>query len=519
MAALLASAGGPSSPLMSVSLSAPEVLATKDSLFAMSMAMHGFDGKGGFATVALAPAFAAASASGSASGSAPAAVSASASASLKVYVWLELAIARPRPLELVVGGTTLGTVALDATGSDSGPPRWFKYGPFALPLVAESFTLRTSGYWPHVAQIALERAPAAAALARTPAPVPAPAPAPALAPAPAPAPAAALSAREALAPRSRHFLSRVKTPSHAGVAEMVAAARLRQQSRPADGPYRHWLVPPSQPMRAELVADIEHFTDVRRLQPANPGFAPDASFYNSVNLDGLWVCASKACPAGTVERAAALLSAYVPVELRRLCLQWRAPEGRPLGPMRVVIMDNVSGQKAGDGPEFPDDWAGRNGTSNPASFTSAEDIVDAGRGGLTVHEFTHALDMVIRQQLDPFFMQELDDCFVEALRNDTYKKAYAAASRHEYIAELCALFVSTHPRSFRRGCHECGEAAAGVCDFPRHALLPPGAGGVDLEAKSHLIEHDPAGYLLLRKYLVEIDPSDAHWQEVLDLKV
>jgi hypothetical protein len=90
-----------------------------------------------------------------------------------------------------------------------------------------------------------------------------------------------------------------------------------------------WLVPPSRPLQPDSICwQITDICSVGNLQPPQPDFVPDTDFYDAVNLDGLWVLASKQCRSGTVERAASLMAMYVPVELRRLCLQWRAPLDR-----------------------------------------------------------------------------------------------------------------------------------------------------------------------------------------------
>eukprot|EP00978_Attheya_sp_CCMP212_P008139 scaffold18944_cov54-Attheya_sp.AAC.2 len=142
----------------------------------------------------------------------------------------------------------------------------------------------------------------------------------------------------------------------------------------------------------------------------------------------------------------------------------------PRGPFRLIILDNITNQSAGDCPEFPDEWEGRSGTSNPGIFTSAEDFCLNPKplrscGDLTVHEVTHGLDMVIRQQLDPYFFQQADDCWRDAIRRKVYQKAYAAADRHE--------------------------------------------------KKKHLRKNDPGGYELLKSFLIEIKhpEDDSFWWE------
>ena len=218
--------------------------------------------------------------------------------------------------------------------------------------------------------------------------------------------------------------------------------------------------------------------------------------------------------------AAELVCRYIPVELRHLCLQWRAPLGMPQGPFRLIILDTDTNQQAGDCPDFPDGLPGRNGTSNPGIFSSADDFsrnpgLASACGELTVHEITHGLDMVIRQQLDPYFFQQVDECYNAAVERSVYKKAYAAANRHEYLAEICTLFVGTHPCNFERGCSQCDEADSGICEWKLHERFPPGRCGVPFRKKSDLIANDPMGYELLKSFLIEIkDPEDdSFWWE------
>jgi hypothetical protein len=274
-----------------------------------------------------------------------------------------------------------------------------------------------------------------------------------------------------------------------------------------------WIVPPSHPMRSDLVDSLKSFCFVETTQEPNPDFEPDPTFYNGINCDGLWVLASKEVDERVLKCAAELMCRYIPIELRRLCLQWRAPLDMPQGPFRLIILDPKTNQQAGDCPEFPDHLPGRNGTSNPGIFTSAEDFSDApGQGScgdLTVHEVTHGLDLVIRQQLDPYFFQELDDCYNAAMETLVYQKAYAAANRHEYLAEICTLFVGTNPHNFERGCCQCDETDNGTCDWEPHRKFPPGKCGVPFRRKSDLIANDPRGYELLKSFLIEIkDPDD-----------
>jgi len=280
---------------------------------------------------------------------------------------------------------------------------------------------------------------------------------------------------------------------------------------------RVWIVPPSQPVDPEVEEGMSDFCRVSGTQEPNIDFEPDPDFYNAINADGLWICASKEVDERVLQRAAELVCRYIPVELRGLFLKWRSPHDSPVGPMRLVILDNITGQQAGDCPDFPDEWTGRNGTATPGCFTSAEDLHGHDSNGeLTVHEMMHALDMVIRQQLDPYFNQELINCYNKAIEAGTYKKAYAASNPHEYVAELCTLFVNTHPLNFTYGCHACSPDNDDVCDFEPHQDMEEGPGGVDMTRKSDLIQNDPDAYELLKKYLIEIkDPDDDSpwWEE------
>ena len=307
------------------------------------------------------------------------------------------------------------------------------------------------------------------------------------------------------------------------VVDVAAKTDSNEHNNVTEAALGTWIVPPSRPMRQDLVASLKSFCFMENTQEPNPDFEPDPDFYNGINCDGFWVLASKEVDKRILNCAAELICRYIPVEIRRLCLEWRAPLDMPQGPFRLVILDPVTNQQAGDCPDFPDAWPGRNGTANPGIFTSADDFcLDAHRprrvgsspcGELTVHEVTHGLDLVIRQQLDPYFFQEVDDCYRAAVERLVYKKAYAAADRHEYLAEICTLFVGTNPGNFERGCFQCSES--GVCDWEPHHQFPPGKCGVPFRKKSDLIANDLLGYELLKSFLIEIkDPEDdSFWWE------
>ena len=113
-----------------------------------------------------------------------------------------------------------------------------------------------------------------------------------------------------------------------------------------------WCTPPSKPLPADsLVFECHDFLAEQNLQLANEHFVPDQNFYDgdtptrlcstrkeilphrplcraAINVDGLWVLATRACPEGTAARAASIVRSYVPVELRQLFAKWRAPKGR-----------------------------------------------------------------------------------------------------------------------------------------------------------------------------------------------
>ncbi|CAB9511925.1 expressed unknown protein [Seminavis robusta] len=284
-----------------------------------------------------------------------------------------------------------------------------------------------------------------------------------------------------------------------------------------------WIVPPSQEPSEEIRQSLG-FCFGENTQEPNPHFQPDPSFYNGICIDGLWVLASKQVDKGILNCAAELVSRYVPIEIRKLCLQWRAPLDMPQGPFRLIILDAATNQQAGNCPEFPDCWTGRNSTINPGVFTSSDDFRLSGNGNgnqqyyyggeLTVHELTHGLDLVIRQQLDPYFMQQVEDCFQQGRL--VYHKSYAAANRHEYLAEICMLFVGTNPHNFLRGCCQCGQSETGYCDFEHHNQFASGKAGVNFRRKSDLIQNDPGGYRLLKSFLMEIHDSDKFCEEEMN---
>eukprot|EP00978_Attheya_sp_CCMP212_P037644 scaffold179347_cov31-Attheya_sp.AAC.1 len=77
-----------------------------------------------------------------------------------------------------------------------------------------------------------------------------------------------------------------------------------------------WIVPPSCPIRPELLPELD-FCFIENTQDPNPEFEPDPDFYNSINLDGFWILATKEVDTRILNQAAELLSRYIPVEIRR----------------------------------------------------------------------------------------------------------------------------------------------------------------------------------------------------------
>lgn len=203
-------------------------------------------------------------------------------------------------------------------------------------------------------------------------------------------------------------------------------------------------VDPSQPLTM-AVHDVCYKS---RLQArCADDFVPDPGFYLAENCEGLWVCVSQACGEETLQRACALVRAMYPPEHRRLWGEFVSPAwARDPGPMRLVVLDNRSGEQMGMIPELQDDRTGRNCTCCPWVFTSREDFFGgvAGwhEGRLTVHEMTHGADMVLRQAVDPYIHEAVRDmyrahrekfCFHEPC--GAARKCYAAANRDEFLAE------------------------------------------------------------------------------------
>ncbi len=213
--------------------------------------------------------------------------------------------------------------------------------------------------------------------------------------------------------------------------------------------------PKREPKREEPLrvppADFWHSPE--KLHPARPmEFVPDSSFYNSVNVNGLWVCASKTIELEVISKCEALVRSKVPLWLLQACRSFRSARWAiDPGPLRIIILDNRFNEQAGMIPELENDTKGRNCTSCPFVFTSREDFVDGVNfqwplGALTAHELVHGLDMVIRQ-VDPDFHNRVAGLFIQAKKSQIYQykdvrgthEMYAATNRDEFLAETAII--------------------------------------------------------------------------------
>lgn len=191
-------------------------------------------------------------------------------------------------------------------------------------------------------------------------------------------------------------------------------------------------------------------------------FTPDADFYLSENCEGVWVCASKAAGPEVLQRCCALVRATLPLWQRELWGKFVSPKwGQDPGPMRIIILDNRSGEQANCIPEINrGNSGGRNGTACPFVFTSREDF-DGGVGGswklgaLTAHEMVHGADMVLRQLYDPYFHEEVLDLYrtyrqlfqwpkSQGTGRTVVKNCYACANRDEFLAETHCILLGMH---------------------------------------------------------------------------
>eukprot|EP00483_Globobulimina_turgida_P005625 UN05635 len=120
--------------------------------------------------------------------------------------------------------------------------------------------------------------------------------------------------------------------------------------------------------------------------------------------------------------------------------------------MRLIILSHKHDEQAGCIPELKNKETGRNGTAQPFVFSSSDDYnrgfynYEWFNGRLTAHELVHAVDMVIRQLVDPCFMIETEKIYNLAKASGKYpEQAYAMTSRHEYIAEILTVFLNIPP--------------------------------------------------------------------------
>ena len=229
----------------------------------------------------------------------------------------------------------------------------------------------------------------------------------------------------------------------------------------------------------------------------NETFIPDHKFYHSRNVDGLWICVSRNCDnyQQILDEATFLIKSFIPIEIRRLFLKYKHGRYRRkyCGPMRLIILSHTKNEQAGCIPELKTKEQGRNGTAQPFIFSSSDDY-NRGfyhyqwfNGRLTAHELVHAVDMVIRQLIDPCFMIEVEMIYNLAKQSGEYpEKAYAMNSRHEYISEILTVFLN----------------------IPPNDLFVAG-----FRNKDDLKKRDPSGYKFLQKWFIE--PS--HTLPVLDV--
>ncbi|RYG56555.1 hypothetical protein EON66_02620 [archaeon] len=210
--------------------------------------------------------------------------------------------------------------------------------------------------------------------------------------------------------------------------------------------------PPSVPTP---YTQLSEYSKVRYLMPATVHtlFTPDPSFYVSECCEGLWVCASRAA-ADVLPVACDLVRTHFPLYLRRLWGSFRAVRGsRCGGPMRIIILDNVCGERAGMVPELQDATEHRSLTIPPLVFTSREDLrpdITRRPFQITLHEGFHGADMVIRQSVDPYFHVEVQELYAAAKACGSLHRVdaatgevhalYAAQHRDEYIAEMFTVF-------------------------------------------------------------------------------
>jgi len=229
----------------------------------------------------------------------------------------------------------------------------------------------------------------------------------------------------------------------------------------------------------------------------NETFIPDPKFFHSRNVDGLWICVSRNCEnyQQILDEATFLVKSFIPIEIRRLFLKYKHGRYRRkyVGPMRLIILSHSNNEQAGCIPELKTKETGRNGTAQPFVFSSSDDYNHGFydyqwfNGRLTAHELVHAVDMVIRQLIDPCFMVECDKIYNLAKQSGKYpEKCYAMTSRHEYIAEILTVFLNIPPKDLY------------IAGFKN---------------KNDLKERDIDGYQFLLKWFLELN----HTLPVLDV--
>lgn len=166
---------------------------------------------------------------------------------------------------------------------------------------------------------------------------------------------------------------------------------------------------------------------------------------------------SKACGSETLPKACALVRSVITLQQRKLWGMFRSTkERKDPGPMRIVVLDNRTNEQAGIIPELKDDSPGRNGTASPFVFSSREDFFGGigsswVEGRLTLHEMTHGADMVIRQLVDPYFHNEVEDLYCKHKEKFKYLKSsqewsycYAGTNRDEFLAEAHTIAQGMH---------------------------------------------------------------------------
>ena len=289
---------------------------------------------------------------------------------------------------------------------------------------------------------------------------------------------------------------------------------------------------PSQEFKQTTAPDVCFVEDCHPARKVP--FQPDENFYNSELCEGLWVCCTKKVSKGTLEKACALIRGTLPIELRRKFLDFRAQKWCvDPGPMRLIIMANkeVAGSIIEVQGTSLQGMTGSNHTYSPWAFTNENDFLKCSNiGKLTLHEITHAADMVIRQQIDPFFHEHVQLLYNSAVnrssdnsanwkdrgtsipdhfitnKNNTRQQGsydfggryngglYAMANRDEYLAEThCMLRGITSI---------CGEPTPAVANAVQSGLC----------SSRGLFIHDPDIYSTLVKFFSHQD-SVIDWPE------